>query len=74
MDGLIGPNAPTPKPPTPASGISEILFDIGGILAADPRNPRADLALIFYQLAASLQARARLRLADDRAVSTSSSS
>jgi len=55
MDGLIGPNAPAPKPPTPASGISEILFDIGGILASDPRNSRTDVALIFYQLAASLR-------------------
>ena len=55
MDGLIGPNAPMPKPPTPASGISEILFDIGGILAADPRNQRGDLALIFEQLAVSLR-------------------
>jgi tetratricopeptide (TPR) repeat protein len=55
MDGLIGPNAPAPKPPTPASGISEILFDIGGILASDPRNQRTDIALIFYQLAASLR-------------------
>ncbi len=55
MDGLIGPNAPAPKPPTAASGISEILFDIGGILASDQRNPRADLGLIFYQLAASLR-------------------
>jgi tetratricopeptide (TPR) repeat protein len=55
MDGLIGPNAPAPKPPTAASGIAEILFDIGGILASDQRNPRADLGLIFYQLAASLR-------------------
>ena len=55
MDGLVGPNAPMPPAPTPASGISEILFDIGGILASDPRNQRADLALIFYQLAASLK-------------------
>jgi tetratricopeptide (TPR) repeat protein len=55
MDGLIGPNAPAPKPPTAASGISEILFDIGGILASDQRNPRSDLGLIFYQLAASLR-------------------
>ena len=55
MDGLLAPNAPTPPQPTPASGIAEILFDIGGILATDPRNPRADLALIFYQLAASLK-------------------
>jgi tetratricopeptide (TPR) repeat protein len=53
VDGLIA--APTPKPPTPASGVAEILFDIGGILASDPRNQRADLALIFYQLATSLK-------------------
>ena len=55
MDGLIGPNAPAPKPLTAASGVAEILFDIGGILASDPRNQRTDLALIFYQLAASLR-------------------
>jgi tetratricopeptide (TPR) repeat protein len=55
MDGLIAPNAPMPPQPTPASGISEILFDIGGILSSDPRNARADLALIFYQLAAYLR-------------------
>ncbi len=55
MDGLMGPNAPMPKPPSPASGIAEILFDIGGILSADPRNQRADLALIFYQLATALK-------------------
>ena len=55
MDGLIAPNAPIPPQPSPASGISEILFDIGGILSSDPRNARADLALIFYQLAASLK-------------------
>ncbi|MBM4073047.1 MAG: tetratricopeptide repeat protein [Planctomycetes bacterium] len=55
MDGLIGPGAPMPAPPSPASGISEILFDIGGILSSDPRSQRADLALIFYQLAASLK-------------------
>ncbi len=55
MDGLIAPNAPMPPAPSPASGIAEILFDIGGVLASDPRNQRADLALIFYQLAASLR-------------------
>ncbi|MCA0303906.1 MAG: tetratricopeptide repeat protein [Proteobacteria bacterium] len=55
MDGLIAPNAPMPPAPSPAAGISEILFDIGGILSSDPRNQRADLALIFYQLAASLR-------------------
>jgi len=55
MDGLIAANAPMPKPPSPASGISEILFDIGGILAADPRNQRTDLALIFDHLATSLK-------------------
>jgi tetratricopeptide (TPR) repeat protein len=53
MDGLIA--APTPKPPSPASGIAEILFDIGGILSSDPRNQRADLALIFQQLAVELK-------------------
>ena len=31
MDGLIAPNAPRPPAPSPASGIAEILFDIGGI-------------------------------------------
>ncbi len=55
MDGLIAANAPMPKPPSPTSGISEILFDIGGILAADPRNQRTDLALIFDHLATSLK-------------------
>jgi tetratricopeptide (TPR) repeat protein len=55
MDGLIGPNAPAPKPPTPASGISEILFEIGGILSSNPRKPPTDVGLIFYQLAASLR-------------------
>ncbi len=54
MDALVAPNAPMPKPPTPAAGIAEILFDIGGILAADPRNQRIDLALIFYLLSANL--------------------
>ncbi len=55
MDGLIVPNAPMPPAPSPASGISEILFDIGGLLSSDPRNMRVDLALVFYQLAASLK-------------------
>ncbi|MDP1964871.1 MAG: tetratricopeptide repeat protein [Reyranella sp.] len=55
MDSLLAANAPAPKPPSPASGIAEILFDIGGILAADPRNQRADLALIFDQLAVNLK-------------------
>ena len=55
VDALIAPNAPMPKPPSPAAGIAEILFDIGGILAADQRNQRTDLALIFYQLAATLK-------------------
>ncbi|MBS0221905.1 MAG: tetratricopeptide repeat protein [Proteobacteria bacterium] len=53
MDGLLA--APTPKPPTPASGIAEILFDIGGILGSDQRNERADLALIFEQFAVELK-------------------
>ena len=47
MDGLLAPNAPLPKPPSPAAGIAEIMFDIGGILGADPAQrayrPRADL-------------------------------
>jgi tetratricopeptide (TPR) repeat protein len=55
MDGLIGPNAPMPKPPSAAAGISDILFELGGSLVADPRNPRADLALIFYELSLSLR-------------------
>ncbi len=55
MDGLLAANAPAPKPPSPAAGIAEILFDIGGILASDPRNQRADLALIFDELAVSLK-------------------
>jgi tetratricopeptide (TPR) repeat protein len=55
MDGLVAPNAPVPKLPTTASGVAEILFDIGGILASDPRNQRTDVALIFYELAASLK-------------------
>ena len=55
VDGLIGPNAPMPKPPGPAAGIADILFNIGGILASDQRNQNGDVALIFYQMAASLQ-------------------
>ncbi|SJZ72299.1 TPR repeat-containing protein [Enhydrobacter aerosaccus] len=55
MDGLLAPNAPAPKPPSPASGVAEILFDIGGILGSDQRNERADLALIFEQLAVELK-------------------
>ena len=55
MDGLLAPNAPAPKPPTAASGIADILFDIGGILSSDPRNQRTDLALIFEELAVDLK-------------------
>jgi tetratricopeptide (TPR) repeat protein len=55
MDGLIGANAPVPKPPTPASGISDLLFDIGSVLASDPRGRPTDPALVFFQLAASLR-------------------
>lgn len=55
MDGLLAPNAPVPKPPTAAAGIADIMFDIGGILSADPRNQRADLALIFGNLAVELK-------------------
>jgi len=55
MDGPLAPNASTPKPPTVASGIADILFDIGGILAADTRGQRTDLALIFESLAVELK-------------------
>jgi len=55
MDGMLAANAPTPKPPSAASGIAEIMFDIGGILSADPRNERGDLALIFEQFAVELK-------------------
>ena len=54
LDGLLASNAPAPKPPSPALGIADIMFDIGGILSADPRNQRTDLALIFGQLAVEL--------------------
>ena len=54
LDGLLAPNQPAPKPPSPALGIADIMFDIGGILSADPRNQRTDLALIFGQLAVEL--------------------
>jgi tetratricopeptide (TPR) repeat protein len=55
MDGLLAANAPMPKPPGPAAGIADILFDIAGILSADPRGQRADLALIFGELAVELK-------------------
>ena len=55
VDGLVGANAPMPKPPSPAAGIADILFNIGGILASDQRSRNGDVALIFYQMAASLQ-------------------
>ncbi|MBS0517944.1 MAG: tetratricopeptide repeat protein [Proteobacteria bacterium] len=55
MDGLLAANAPAPKPPSPAAGIAEILFDVGGILGSDQRNERADIALIFQQLAVELK-------------------
>ena len=55
VDGLVGPNAPMPKPPSPAAGIADLLFNIGGSLASDQRAPNSDVALIFYQMAASLQ-------------------
>lgn len=55
VDGLVGPNAPMPKPPSPAAGIADILFNIGGILASDQRSQNGDVALIFYQMAANLQ-------------------
>lgn len=53
MDGQIA--APPPKSVSPAAGIADILFDIGGILGGDPRGQRADLALIFQQLATELK-------------------
>jgi tetratricopeptide (TPR) repeat protein len=53
MDGLI--NGATPKAPTAATGVAEILFEIGGVLGADPRGQRSDLALIFEQLAVELK-------------------
>jgi tetratricopeptide (TPR) repeat protein len=55
MDGLLAPNAPAPKPPSAASGIGEIMFEIGSALNADPRNQRSDLALIFEQFAVELK-------------------
>jgi tetratricopeptide (TPR) repeat protein len=53
MDGMLA--AGMPKPPGPAAGIADILFDIGGILSADPRSQRTDLSLIFGQLAVELK-------------------
>lgn len=55
MDGAMAANAPAPKPPSPASGIAEILFEIGSALNGDPRNQRGDLALIFEQFAVELK-------------------
>jgi tetratricopeptide (TPR) repeat protein len=55
MDGAMAANAPMPKPPSPAAGIAEILFEIGSALNADPRNQRGDLALIFEQFAVDLK-------------------
>jgi tetratricopeptide (TPR) repeat protein len=55
MDGAMAATAPMPKPPSPASGISEILFDIGSALNGDARNQRSDLALIFEQFAVDLK-------------------
>ena len=54
LDGLLAPNLPTPKPPSAALGIADIMYDISGILSADPRNQRTDLALIFGQLSVEL--------------------
>lgn len=55
MDGALAANAPMPKPPSPASGIAEIMFEIGSALNADPRNLRSDLALIFENFAVDLK-------------------
>jgi tetratricopeptide (TPR) repeat protein len=54
MDAALAPNAPMPKAPTAASGVADILFDIGGILGASQRG-QADLALIFLQLSVELR-------------------
>ncbi len=55
LDSLMSPSAPMPKLPTAASGIADIMFDIGGILDANQRAPQADLALIFLQLSVELK-------------------
>lgn len=55
MDAAMAADAPMPKPPSPASGISEILFEIGSALNGDARNQRSDLALIFEQFAVDLK-------------------
>ena len=55
MDGAMAADAPMPKPPSPAAGIAEIMFDIGSALNGDPRNQRGDLALIFEQFAVNLK-------------------
>ena len=55
MDGALSPAAPIPKPPTAASGVADILFDIGGILGASQRAQQGDLALIFLQLSVELR-------------------
>ncbi len=55
LDHLLSPSAPMPKPPTTASGIADILFDVGGILGSNQRVPQTDLALIFLQLSVELK-------------------
>jgi tetratricopeptide (TPR) repeat protein len=55
LDSLLAPSAPMPKQPSTASGIADILFDIGGILGANQRVQQADLALIFLQLSVELK-------------------
>lgn len=55
IDNALLSNAPPPKPPTAASGIADILFDIGGILGSNRRAQQGDLALIFLQLSVELK-------------------
>jgi tetratricopeptide (TPR) repeat protein len=55
MDGALAANAPMPRPPSPASGIAEIMFEIGSALNADPRAMRSDLGLIFENFAVELK-------------------
>jgi tetratricopeptide (TPR) repeat protein len=55
MDGALAANAPMPRPPSAATGIAEIMFEIGSALNADPRNLRSDLALVFENFAVDLK-------------------
>ena len=59
-------SAPTRRcpPPSPAAGIADLLFNIGGSLASDQRAPNSDVALILSD-GGQPAARVRFRLADD---------